>query len=116
MNEKERIIIKTPNRSKIISIFILIIFGSGFLVGGSLIYIVTSTENYELQDQIQSIYNEKTNLELQNDNYYSNGSLLSNLYRNVKDSIVVISGTVTYQSFFWIRTYRSARFWFYLQI
>ena len=100
MNEKERIRIKMPYRSKIISIFILIIFGSGFLVGGSLIYIVTSTESYELQDQIQSIYHEKTNLELQNDNYYSNGSLLSNLYRNVKDSIVVISGTVTYQSFF----------------
>ena len=75
-------------------------FGSGFLVGSSLIYIVTSTENYELQDQIQSIYHEKINLELQNNNYYSNGSLLSNLYRNVKNSIVVISGTVTYQSFF----------------
>jgi len=100
MNEKEKIRIMMPNRSKIISIFILIMFGSGFLVGSSLIYIVTSTENYELQDQIQSIYHEKINLELQNNNYYSNGSLLSNLYRNVKNSIVVISGTVTYQSFF----------------
>ena len=100
MNEKEMIRIKMPYRSKTILISILIIFGSGFLVGGSLIYIVTSTESYGLQDQIQSIYHEKTNLELQNDNYYSNGSLLSNLYRNVKDSIVVISGTVTYQSFF----------------
>ena len=100
MNEKERIRTKPPHRSKIISIFILIVFVSGFLAGGSLIYIVTSTEIYELQDQIQPIYHEKTNLELQNNIYYSNESLLSNLYRNVKDSIVVISGTVTYQSFF----------------
>jgi len=100
MNEKKRIRIKKPYRLKIISIFLLVIFGSGFLVGGALTYIVTSTENYELQDQMQSAYNEKNNLDFQIDNYFSNGSLLPNLYRNVKDSIVVISGTVRYQSYF----------------
>ena len=102
MNEKGTIL-NNKNRLKIITIFILILFSTGFLIGGSLIYIVTSTEIYQLRDQIQSTYHGTIIPELQNHTYYSNESLLSDLYNNVKDSIVVVSGTVKYQSYFGAR-------------
>ncbi|PNX47935.1 MAG: hypothetical protein BV456_10355 [Thermoplasmata archaeon M8B2D] len=90
----------------IISVFIAAMFIVGFVSGGSYIYGISSSEIEDLQSQINNF---KTN----NDNnkttyistYYYNGTSLSNIYKNVKDSIVVISGIAAYQTFWSVQYY-----------
>ena len=93
---------KTRNLAKlmIISVIIVIMFFVEFLSGSSLIYGLTSPEIDSLQNQIDSLQNINNDIELQNITYFYNDTALSNLYEEVKDSIVVISGQITYQSFF----------------
>lgn len=87
----------------LISIFIVIMFIVGTIFGGSLIYGLTSSELDDLQNQIESLQQVKNNKEYQNITYFYNETALSNLYNELKDSIVVISGEVAYQSFFGIQ-------------
>lgn len=90
----------------IISVFIAAMFIVGFVSGGSYIYGISSSEIEDLQSQINNF---KTN----NDNnkttyistYYYNETSLSNIYKNVKDSIVVISGIAAYQTFWSVQYY-----------
>lgn len=93
---------KTRNLAKlmIISVIIVVMFFVGFLSGGSLIYGLTSPEIDSLQNQIDSLQNVNNDIELQNITYFYNDTALSNLYEEVKDSIIVISGEVAYQTFF----------------
>ncbi len=84
----------------LISVFIVAMFITGFLIGGSLIYGLNSTKFDELQSQIYSLQNKNTDTEIQNITFFYNETSLSELYENVKDSIVVISGEILYQSFF----------------
>jgi S1-C subfamily serine protease len=93
---------KTRNLAKlmIISVIIVVMFFVGFLSGGSLIYGLTSPEIDSLQNQIDSLQNVNNDIELQNITYFYNDTALSNLYDEVKDSIIVISGEVAYQTFF----------------
>jgi len=84
----------------LISVFIVAMFVAGFLFGGSLIYGLNSTKFDELQSQIYSLQNKNTDTEIQNITFFYNETSLSELYENVKDSIVVISGEILYQSFF----------------
>ena len=84
----------------LISVFIVAMFIAGFLFGGSLIYGLNSTKFDELQSQIYSLQNKNTDTEIQNISFFYNETSLSELYENVKDSIVVISGEILYQSFF----------------
>lgn len=88
----------------IISFFVVIMFIVGFLAGGSYIYGLSSSQVDDLENQINNL--QKNN----NDNtyistYYYNETSLSNIYNNVKDSIVVISGIVYYQTFFSMQSY-----------
>ena len=77
----------------IISVFIAAMFIVGFVSGASYIYGSSSSEIQDLQSQIN-------NFKTDNDNnkttyistYYYNETSLSDIYKNVKDSIVVISG------------------------
>lgn len=105
MNEYETT--KRTNLTKLmlISVFVVVMFIVGFLFGGSLIYGLNSSKIDGLQNQIDSLKNadpntNSNNIELQNITYFYNETSLSTLYNEIKDSIVVITGEVAYQSFF----------------
>jgi S1-C subfamily serine protease len=100
MDENRMIKESSISRLMIISVFIIVMFFVGFLFGGSLIYGLSSPEINDLHNQIDSLRNVNNNIAFQNITYYYNETALSNLYDEVKDSIVVISGEVAYQSFF----------------
>ena len=93
---------KKKNNSLIIISIILVftMFGFGFIVGTGMIYSQYSNEISELKDTINNI---QFNNNHSNITYYYNETSLSNIYNNVKDSIVEIIGIVEYQSFFSIQ-------------
>ncbi|MDH7506970.1 MAG: trypsin-like peptidase domain-containing protein, partial [Candidatus Thermoplasmatota archaeon] len=95
-------ITKKVNSTKymLLSIFMVVAFITGFLFGGSLIYGLSSSKFDDLQNQIYSLQNRNNESEIQNITYYYNETSLSDIYNNVKDSIVIISGEIVYQSFF----------------
>jgi S1-C subfamily serine protease len=82
-----------------IIIIIFTLFSSGFIFGSAIIYAKTSTEIYELQDQLENLKQIDGNNEHQNV-YYYNDSSISNIYNNVKNSVVEITSIIQYQSFF----------------
>jgi len=84
----------------LIVIFIVATFLAGYLVGGSLSEKMASTEINELQHQIGILQNKHDNEEFQNITYIYDDVSLSELYEEVRDSIVVINGFVPYYSFF----------------
>lgn len=84
----------------VISVVVFVMFTVGFLSGGSLIYGLTSSEIDELQYQVEILHDRNENGESQNITYFYNEISLSDLYKEIKDSIVVITGVVAYQSFF----------------
>ncbi|MCX6667433.1 MAG: trypsin-like peptidase domain-containing protein [Euryarchaeota archaeon] len=102
MNEITTIGKKPVNKYPVllIAIFIVSMFIVGYLVGGSLNYGTTSSEINQLQQQIEILQNKNNNVEFQNNTYYYNDTALAQLYEDVKNSIVVIYGSVAYQSFF----------------
>jgi len=90
-------------------VFIVVIFIAGFLSGGSFIYGLSSSEIDDLQYQVDRLQNGQDSnssiTDIYNIAYYYNDTSLSNIYEEVKDSIVVISGIASYQSFFRTRYY-----------
>jgi S1-C subfamily serine protease len=96
MNNKKR------NNSMVIISIILIfaMLGFGFIIGSGFMYSQYSDEISELKDMINDLElnNHPTNI-----TYFYNETSLSNIYNNVKDSIVEITGIVSQQSFFSIR-------------
>jgi S1-C subfamily serine protease len=84
----------------LISVFIVAMFVVGFLFGGSLIYGLNNSKFDVLQNQIISLQKKDSNTEIQNITFFYNETSLSDLYNEVKDSIIVISGEIEYQSFF----------------
>ena len=93
---------KKTNYAKlaIISIFIVVIFVVGFVSGGSYIYGLSSSQIDDLQYQIKTIQNENNvNDATYISTYYYNDTSLSDIYDEVKDSIIVISGVAAYQTF-----------------
>jgi len=92
-------------RLMLISAIIVIMFTAGFISGGSLIYGLTSSEIDDLQYQIENLQYENDNIEYQNITYFYNVTSLSDVYKDAKDSIVVISGSIAYQTFFRIQYY-----------
>jgi len=96
----------TNKRSKniirliVVLFFISIMFGIGFIVGGTLIYNEKEYELSELKNQINILKdNDKNYDDSKTINSYNDNSL-SLIYNNVKDSIVEITGIIEYQSFF----------------
>jgi len=102
MNEITTIGTKPVNKYPVllIAIFIVSMFIVGYLVGGSLNYGTTSSEINQLQQQIEILQNKNNNVEFQNNTYYYNDTALAQLYEDVKNSIVVIYGSVAYDTFF----------------
>ena len=88
------------------SVFIIVTFIIGFIFGGSFMYSITSPEINDLQYQMNILeHNNDLDdiVEVQNNNYFYNGTSLSDIYKEVKDSIVVISGIGSYQIFWQTR-------------
>ena len=100
MYENKRI--KENNYAKLMlgSVFIVVMFIAGFLSGGSFIYGIISPEIDDLQYQMELLQSKNNIIENQNITYTFNDTSLSNIYKEVKDSIVVISGVISYQTFF----------------
>lgn len=87
----------------LISVSIIIMFIVGFISGSSFIYGVSSSEINGMKNQIELMQkndSSQTTTQLINTTYYYNETSLSNLYKDVKDSVVVIKGVTLYQSFF----------------
>ena len=99
MYENKRI--KENNYAKLMlgSVFIVVMFIAGFLSGGSFIYGIISPEIDDLQYQMELLQSKNNIIENQNITYTFNDTSLSNIYKEVKDSIVVISGVISYQTF-----------------
>ena len=83
----------------LVSIVIGVIFIAGFVSGGSLIYGLSSSDVDDLQYQIDMLKSENNTNEVSNIVYYYNDTSISDIYKEVKDSIVVISGFYEYQTF-----------------
>jgi len=102
MNEITTIEKKPANKYPVllIAIFIVSMFIVGYLVAGYLNYGTTSSEINQLQQQMEILQNKNNNMEFQNNTYYYNDTALAQLYEDVKNSIVVIYGSVAYDTFF----------------
>jgi len=87
----------------IIFIFILTIFSTGLIVGQIMTNKETSLEISTLQNKLDFLENNNNSNEYLNaNNFYFENSLID-IYNDVKESIVEITGIVTYQSFFGMR-------------
>ncbi|NHJ85935.1 MAG: trypsin-like serine protease [Asgard group archaeon] len=93
--------IKKKNYSifMLISIVIVVAFIIGFIFGGSFIYGLSSQEIDNLQYQVDLLNLDDNTIEFYNNSYYYNETSLSDIYNEVKESVVVISGIVSYQIF-----------------
>ena len=91
---------RSPDKILVILAVTVVMFFTGFLIGSSVIYGETSSEINDLEYQIQNLEYGHSDNELQTISYYYNETSLSDLYKEVKDSVVEISGLMTYWNFF----------------
>jgi len=81
-----------------IALAIVAMFIVGYVVGGSLSSTTTSSTNNTSQQGY--LENQSGSEEVHNITYYYNTTSLAQLYKSVKDSVVVITGIITQYSFF----------------
>lgn len=91
---------RSPDKILVILAVTVVMFFTGFLIGSSVIYGETSSEINDLEYQIQNLEYGYSDNEIQTISYYYNETSLSDLYKEVKDSVVEISGLMTYWNFF----------------
>lgn len=87
------------------SVFVIVAIFVGFIFGSSIMYGLASSDINDLQYQMSQINSDTNSVEIQNNTYYYNETSLSNIYKEVKDSIVVISGIGFYQTFWQTQYY-----------
>jgi S1-C subfamily serine protease len=81
--------------------FMLLLFAAGLLVGGLVIFYITSEQTNSLTNQVADLQNQVSALSgFQNATYqtitiYQNGTSLADIYNNVRDSVVLVQGTVS---------------------
>lgn len=75
-------------------------FTAGIVVGGIVSYATTISAIDDLNSQITDLSLKSGNTNVTSVQYFVGENSLSDLYTSVKDSIVVITGVVGYQSFF----------------
>ena len=92
-NEKKQSLIM------LISVFVIATFIVGFVFGSSVMYGMTSSELNDLEYQMSIIDDNTKNTVTYNNTYNFNETSLSDIYKEVKDSIIVISGVAAYQTF-----------------
>jgi S1-C subfamily serine protease len=93
---------KKSNKSIIafIAIGVATMFIAGYFVAGALSSLATSSTTKSTLQQGTILENNTTSEEVHNITYYYNSTSLAQLYNNVKDSVVVITGYVMQYSFF----------------
>lgn len=93
---------KKSNKSIIafVAIGIVTMLIAGYFVGGSLNSLATSSTTKSSQQQGSILKNNTTPEEIHNITYYYNTTSLAQIYNDVKDSVVVITGYVMQYSFF----------------
>jgi S1-C subfamily serine protease len=84
----------------VVSISVVVMFLTGYFIGGSYSPIATSSDANTLQQQISTTQNENTQDVQHNITYFYNTTDLAQLYNDAKDSVVVITGSVLQYSFF----------------
>jgi S1-C subfamily serine protease len=96
--------IKKKRRNKNIIVFVAIcivaMFTAGYFIGGSLSSIAISSKTDTLQQQTDTIQEDNAQAEIHNITYFYNTTSLAQLYKDIKDSVVVITGYVLQYSFF----------------
>ncbi len=102
MNESVELKKKSKNKSIIafVAIGIVTMLIAGYFVGGSLNSLATSSTTKSSQQQGSILKNNTTLEEIHNITYYYNTTSLAQIYNNVKNSVVVITGYVMQYSFF----------------
>jgi len=79
----------------------LLIFAAGLLVGGLAVLFITFEETNKLNDQVAALQNQVSaltgfqNATYQNITIYQNGTSLADIYSNVRNSIVLVQGTLS---------------------
>jgi S1-C subfamily serine protease len=87
--------------SKAASSLLIMLFVAGVLVGGLGIFFVTLNDSSSLQDQINDLQNKISGLSgfqnatYQNITIYQNATYLADLYEDVKDSVVLVQGSIS---------------------
>jgi S1-C subfamily serine protease len=83
------------------SAFLILILAIGVMIGGIATYYIVFTQIRTLNNEISNLENQVSklwgyqNLTVQNITVYQNDTTLSLLYENVKDSIVLVRGTMS---------------------
>jgi S1-C subfamily serine protease len=83
------------------SLFLIMLFVAGILVGGLAIFFVTLNGSSSLQDQVSSLQSQVSaisgfqNATYENITINQNTNYLADIYRNVKDSVVLIMGSTS---------------------
>jgi S1-C subfamily serine protease len=93
---------KKPGNKNIVifvSLCIVAMFIAGYFIGGSLSSIAISSKTDTLQ-QTSNIQYDNNQEEIRNITYFYNTTSLAQLYKDIKDSVVVITGYVLQYSFF----------------
>ena len=86
---------------KLSSAFLILIFFAGLIIGGVATYYIAYTQISSLKNDVSTLETEVSNLwgfqnvTVQNVTIYQNSTALSELYQNVKDSVVLVSGTTS---------------------
>ena len=93
---------KKSNKSIIafVAIGIATMFIAGYFIAGSINSLATSSTTESTNQQYTNFTNTTTLKEISNITYYYNTTSLAQLYNEVKDSVVVITGYVIQYSFF----------------
>ena len=83
------------------SLFLIMLFVAGILVGGLAIFFITLNGSTSLQDQVSSLQSQVSaisgfqNATYENITINQNTNYLADIYRNVKDSVVLIMGSTS---------------------
>jgi len=84
----------------VVTISVVVMFLTGYFIGGSYSPIATSSDVNTVQQQVSTTQNKNTQEVLHNITYYYNTTDLAQLYNYAKNSVVVITGNVLQYSFF----------------
>ena len=83
------------------SLFLIMLFVAGILVGGLAIFFITLNDSSSLQNQVSSLQSQVSaisgfqNATYENITINQNTNYLADIYRNVKDSVVLIMGSTS---------------------
>ena len=94
---------KVPKQSTkaVASLVLIMLFVAGILVGGLTIFFVTLNDSSSLQDQVSSLQSQVSaisgfqNATYENITINQNTNYLADIYRNVRDSVVLIMGSTS---------------------